>query len=88
MIFCRIDTGDDRRVSKEEFTSEAIKPVIEKWVSGIEDWDAGTQKSHSALFPVGNEIPYFVLYQSICACLWREDIQKFSVSLSEHTGYH
>merc|ERR1712117_410910 len=38
--FDTIDTGDDRRVSKEEFTSEAIKPVIEKWVSGIEDWDA------------------------------------------------
>ena len=28
-------------MSKEEFTSDAIKPIIEKWVSGIEDWDAG-----------------------------------------------
>ncbi len=39
--FDTIDTGDDRRVSKEEFTNDAIKPVIEKWVGDIGDWDAG-----------------------------------------------
>lgn len=38
--FARIDTGDDNRVSKEEFTSEAIKNAIEKWVGPIEDMEA------------------------------------------------
>jgi hypothetical protein len=41
---CRIDTGDDRRVSKEEFTADAIKPIIEKWVGSIDDWDAGEKE--------------------------------------------
>ena len=27
---CRIDTGDDRRISKDEFTSDALKGVLEK----------------------------------------------------------
>ena len=27
---CRIDTGDDRRISKEEFTSDALKEILEK----------------------------------------------------------
>ena len=55
MSCCRIDTGDDRRVSKEEFTSDAIKPVIEKWVSGVEDWDAGIIKN--AIFkPINNRL--------------------------------
>lgn len=38
--FARIDTGDDNRVSKEEFCSESIKPTIEKWVGEIEDMEA------------------------------------------------
>merc|ERR1712055_299889 len=33
--FDRIDTGDDNRVSREEFTSEVIKGTIEKWVGPI-----------------------------------------------------
>jgi len=37
--FDRIDTGDDRRVSKEEFTSDSIKSSIEKWVGPIEDME-------------------------------------------------
>ena len=36
----RIDTGDDNRVSKEEFTSDKIKASLEKWVGPIEDLDA------------------------------------------------
>ena len=43
---CRIDTDDDRRISKDEFTSEKIKPIIEKWVGKIDNWDYGT-----CLFP-------------------------------------
>merc|ERR1711872_279607 len=35
--FDRIDTGDDNRVSKEEFTSPAIKEAIERWVGPIQD---------------------------------------------------
>ena len=38
---CSIDTDDDRRISKDEFTSEKIKPVIEKWVGKIDNWDYG-----------------------------------------------
>jgi len=34
-----IDTDNDRRISKAEFTSEKIKPIIEKWVGKINDWD-------------------------------------------------
>ena len=36
----RIDTGDDNRVSKEEFTSDKIKASLEKWVGPIEDLEA------------------------------------------------
>ena len=36
----RIDTGDDDRVSKEEFCADAMKPTIEKWVGPIEDMGA------------------------------------------------
>jgi len=35
--FDRIDTGDDDRISKEEFTSDALKAAIEKWAGPIED---------------------------------------------------
>lgn len=38
--FERIDTGDDNRVSKEEFTSDKIKEALEKWVGPIEDLEA------------------------------------------------
>ena len=39
-IFFRIDTGDDNRVSKEEFCSDKIKESIETWVGKIEDMEA------------------------------------------------
>lgn len=42
ILYCRIDTDDDRRISKDEFTSEKIKPIIEKWVGKIDNWDYGT----------------------------------------------
>ena len=35
-ILFRIDTGDDNRVSKEEFTSEVIKETIERVRMGSE----------------------------------------------------
>jgi len=38
--FSRIDTGDDNRVSKEEFTSDKIKTCLETWVGPIEDLEA------------------------------------------------
>ena len=40
----RIDTGDDNRVSKEEFTSSSVKAAVEKWVGEIEDMDAEFDK--------------------------------------------
>ena len=40
----RIDTGDDNRISKEEFSSAAAKASIEKWVGPIADYDAEFNK--------------------------------------------
>ena len=42
----RIDTGDDNKISKEEFTADSVKPTIEKWVGSIEDWEAEFDKVH------------------------------------------
>ena len=36
-VIFRRDTGDDRRVDKEEFCSEKMKGTLEKWVGPIED---------------------------------------------------
>ena len=37
----RIDTGDDNRVSKEEFCAENIKASVEKWTGeSLEDMEA------------------------------------------------
>merc|ERR1712168_1363974 len=38
--FDRLDTGEDRRVDKEEFTSDNMKATLEKWVGPIEDLEA------------------------------------------------
>ena len=43
-FFGRIDTGDDNRVSKEEFCSDKIKESITKWVGEIEDFEAEFEK--------------------------------------------
>ncbi len=40
----RIDTGDDNRISKEEFSSDAAKASIEKWVGPIADYGAEFDK--------------------------------------------
>ena len=37
--FFRIDTGDDRRISKDEFTSEALKGILEKVTNDIKSDD-------------------------------------------------
>merc|ERR1712029_1075070 len=37
--FNKLDTGDDQRIDKEEFTKEEMKSVIEKWVGPIEDME-------------------------------------------------
>merc|ERR1711881_87594 len=43
--FERIDTGDDNRVSKEEFTADKIKASVEKWTgTEIEDMEAEFDK--------------------------------------------
>ena len=36
----RIDTGDDNRISKEEFTTPALKSTVELWVGPIADMAA------------------------------------------------
>ncbi|TRY81163.1 hypothetical protein TCAL_16785 [Tigriopus californicus] len=38
--FARIDTGDDNRVSKEEFCDDKIKDTIKKWVGDVDDMEA------------------------------------------------
>ncbi len=43
-VLRRIDTGDDNRISKEEFSSDAAKASIEKWVGPIADYDAEFDK--------------------------------------------
>eukprot|EP00095_Tigriopus_kingsejongensis_P009679 maker-scaffold84_size396325-snap-gene-1.14 protein:Tk09679 transcript:maker-scaffold84_size396325-snap-gene-1.14-mRNA-1 annotation:"flagellar calcium-binding protein" len=42
--FARIDTGDDNRISKEEFCDDKIKASIEKWVGEVEDMGAEFDK--------------------------------------------
>ena len=41
----RIDTGDDNRISKEEFCADGIKTAVEKWTGdSIEDMEAEFDK--------------------------------------------
>jgi len=43
--FSRLDTGDDNKVSKEEFCSESAKASVAKWVKEVpEDWEAEFDK--------------------------------------------
>ena len=44
--FFRIDTGDDRRISKDEFTSDALKGILEKVTDNIksDDGDDGDEE--------------------------------------------
>ena len=35
VIFFRLDTGDDQRIDKEEFTKEEMKSVIEKVIRKV-----------------------------------------------------
>jgi len=43
--FSRMDTGDDSRVSKEEFCSDASKAAVAKWVKEpVEDFEAEFEK--------------------------------------------
>lgn len=43
-IYFRVDTTDDNKISKEEFTADGIKSAIEKWVGPIEDMEAEFDK--------------------------------------------
>ena len=36
----RLDTGDDNRISKEEFTNPEVKSIVELWVGPIGDMSA------------------------------------------------
>ena len=43
--FFSLDTGDDNKVSKEEFCSESAKASVAKWVKEVpEDWEAEFDK--------------------------------------------
>ncbi len=33
-FFCRIDTGDDDKISKEEFLSEEVEHALGRWTNG------------------------------------------------------
>jgi len=35
-----LDKTQDRRISRQEFTSLSVRSTIEKWVGPIQDWDA------------------------------------------------
>lgn len=43
-FFCSIDTGDDGRISKEEFCNKKMKDMIEVWVGDIPDMEAEFNK--------------------------------------------
>ena len=62
----RIDTGDDNRVSKEEFTSDKIKASLEKWVGPIEDLEA---EFDSIDTNSGGQVPKTnILYKLVSVC--------------------
>jgi len=42
--FDRLDTEDDGRINKEEFTASAVKDSLEKWVGPIDDLEAEFDK--------------------------------------------
>merc|ERR1739838_246169 len=42
--FDGIDTGDDGRISKEEFTAPGMKATLEKWVGPLDDLEAEFDK--------------------------------------------
>ena len=39
-LYNRLDTGDDNRISKEEFTNPEVKSIVELWVGPIVDMAA------------------------------------------------
>ena len=39
-LYKRLDTGDDNRISKEEFTNPEVKSIVELWVGPIADMAA------------------------------------------------
>ena len=39
-LYNRLDTGDDNRISKEEFTNPEVKSIVELWVGPIADMAA------------------------------------------------
>ena len=41
---CSIDTGDDGRISKEEFCNDKMKSLIEKWVGPVKDMEKEFKK--------------------------------------------
>jgi len=45
--FKRLDTGEDQRISKEEFTDDSVKKTIETWVGPVEDIEAEFDKIDS-----------------------------------------
>ena len=40
IFYDRIDSDDDNRISKDEFTNPSIKAVVEVWVGAIDDMGA------------------------------------------------
>ena len=55
--FFRIDTGDDRRISKDEFTSDALKGILEKVTNNIKsDDDDGDEEKKVEKRAKGEEI--------------------------------
>ena len=56
--FFRIDTGDDRRISKDEFTSDALKGILEKVTNNIksDDDDDGDEEKKVEKRAKGEEI--------------------------------
>ena len=65
--FFRIDTGDDRRISKDEFTSDALKGILEKVTNNInsddgdDDGDDGDEEKKVEKQVKGEETIFFFI---------------------------
>ena len=73
--FFRIDTGDDRRISKDEFTSDTLKGILEKVTNNIksddDDDDNGDEERKVEKQAKGEEPISFLFYK--CSRSLQED---------------
>ena len=70
----RIDTGDDRRISKDEFTSDALKGILEKVTNNIKSYDDDNEEKKVEKQVKGGRDPFLFFYK--CSRL----LQKYQMT--------